>query len=347
MCRISPEQMDKGACVSNCLTYIQQAAPYFICVIGSRYGTFIPEDEDIHNHWLSPHLQHAADNGFKFLTPADDAHSKALWHMSITELEVPLSHCVSLTVSLSLRLSHCLSLSLCAFISLCACISLCVRVYLPVCVYLTVRVYLTVCISHCVYISLYASLLFLTVPDSLLCPQVYMACGALENNDQGVWQWQTGKELQLDISRCQHAYFYFAREGLSSQLCVCVCSSFRSVLSVLCFSLYSLSLLCPFLFALSLAVLPICLLTLCLQGPEGRIETLVKEHGEEARKLVEWSEIGKAKLQGLKAKIVDCLGDGPDGRVRYFTTKVNIVGCLAFLSCLVALNKLNNQADDE
>ena len=61
---------------------------------------------------------------------------------------------------------------------------------------------------------------------------------------------------------------------------------------------------------------------LYVQGPDGRIETLVKEHGEEARKLVEWSEIGKAKLRGLKAKIVDCLGDGPDGRVRYFTTKV-------------------------
>ena len=117
MLRISPEQMDKGACVSNCLTYIQQAAPYFICVIGSRYGTFIPEDEDIHNHWLSPHLQHAADNGFSFLTPAGDSHRKAMWHMSITELEVRLAHCVCVCHFVCVHLTVCIPHCACVCLS--------------------------------------------------------------------------------------------------------------------------------------------------------------------------------------------------------------------------------------
>ena len=89
---INEEQSQSGHVISLCLDYINQCTPFFICLLGERYGSHRPNNAPLlptsfrdlpdDAHWLDTNFLRAAANGHKWVL--QDACQKA----SVTELEI-------------------------------------------------------------------------------------------------------------------------------------------------------------------------------------------------------------------------------------------------------------------
>ena len=89
---INENQGNSGLVVQLCLDYIVRCAPFFICLLGERYGSQRPEDapplpntyEELPPDapWLDKSLMVAASAGY------DWVRQKNYQHCSVTELEV-------------------------------------------------------------------------------------------------------------------------------------------------------------------------------------------------------------------------------------------------------------------
>ncbi|XP_075246975.1 tetratricopeptide repeat protein 41-like [Convolutriloba macropyga] len=91
---ISEAQREKGHLIQSCLDYVRHCSPYFICLLGERYGShrdpksdLLPrslEDLEAEPHWLDKNLVVAAVTGnYSFILNNTDNH-----FASITELEI-------------------------------------------------------------------------------------------------------------------------------------------------------------------------------------------------------------------------------------------------------------------
>ena len=92
---ISEEQSQSGNVISLCLDYINSCSPFFICLLGERYGSRRPDDAellepdaDLENidgndiNWLDKNYHVAAANGHNWIL------QEAYQCCSITELEI-------------------------------------------------------------------------------------------------------------------------------------------------------------------------------------------------------------------------------------------------------------------
>ena len=89
---INDSQVNQGLVIQLCLDYIQKCSPFFICLLGERYGccreedatslpnTYkdLPEDAD----WLDKNFMVAASGGYDWIL------KPAYQHCSVTELEI-------------------------------------------------------------------------------------------------------------------------------------------------------------------------------------------------------------------------------------------------------------------
>lgn len=89
---INENQVNSGLVVQLCLDYIVRCAPFFICLLGERYGSQRPEDspplpecyEDLPESasWLDKSLMVAAAAGYDWVC------QESYQHCSVTELEI-------------------------------------------------------------------------------------------------------------------------------------------------------------------------------------------------------------------------------------------------------------------
>ena len=89
---INDTQVNSGLVIQMCLNYISRCSPFFICLLGERYGSHRPNDtdplpacyEDLTPtaHWLDKSFMIAASAGYDWVL--QDTYQ----HCSITELEV-------------------------------------------------------------------------------------------------------------------------------------------------------------------------------------------------------------------------------------------------------------------
>ncbi|XP_077983665.1 uncharacterized protein LOC144438489 isoform X2 [Glandiceps talaboti] len=89
---INDEQTSSGNVIRLCLDYINQCTPYFICILGDRYGSHRPTDAPLlpkdysdlpeDAHWLDKNFLVAANNGYSWILR--ESHQ----HCSVTELEI-------------------------------------------------------------------------------------------------------------------------------------------------------------------------------------------------------------------------------------------------------------------
>ncbi|XP_070559768.1 tetratricopeptide repeat protein 41-like [Ptychodera flava] len=89
---INDEQTSSGNVIALCLDYINRCTPYFICLLGERYGSHRPMDapplpknfRDLSDdaHWLDKNFLVAANNGYSWIL--QESHQTS----SVTELEI-------------------------------------------------------------------------------------------------------------------------------------------------------------------------------------------------------------------------------------------------------------------
>ncbi|XP_071960827.1 putative tetratricopeptide repeat protein 41 [Antedon mediterranea] len=89
---ITEEQLNSGHVVKLCLDYVNQCVPFYICLLGERYGSHRSLEEpplpksskELENdaNWLDKNFMNAAKNGFSWVV------QESLQNSSITELEV-------------------------------------------------------------------------------------------------------------------------------------------------------------------------------------------------------------------------------------------------------------------
>ena len=89
---INDSQTDSGLVIQLCLDYIDRCTPFFICLLGERYGCHRPVEHDPlpkhygdlnpNCHWLDRNLVIASSAGYDWVL--DEKYQ----HCSITELEV-------------------------------------------------------------------------------------------------------------------------------------------------------------------------------------------------------------------------------------------------------------------
>lgn len=89
---INESQVNSGLVIQLCLDYITRCAPFFICLIGERYGSHKPNEDaplpasfsalPLDAHWLDKNFVIASSAGYDWVL--QDTYQ----HCSITELEV-------------------------------------------------------------------------------------------------------------------------------------------------------------------------------------------------------------------------------------------------------------------
>ncbi|XP_072181502.1 tetratricopeptide repeat protein 41-like [Diadema setosum] len=89
---INDEQAQSGNAVALCLEYVNRCSPFFICLLGERYGTHRPADAKLlpssldklpkNVSWLDRNYLVAASKGYDWVL------QEAYQHCSVTELEI-------------------------------------------------------------------------------------------------------------------------------------------------------------------------------------------------------------------------------------------------------------------
>ncbi|XP_062515813.1 tetratricopeptide repeat protein 41-like [Corticium candelabrum] len=82
---INESQSSQGHVIQLCLDYIRKSSPFFVCLLGERYGSHLPPNAPADHPsatWFEKNLSIAQMNGFEWL------RREEFKHKSITELEV-------------------------------------------------------------------------------------------------------------------------------------------------------------------------------------------------------------------------------------------------------------------
>lgn len=89
---INDSQVNSGLVLQLCLDYVRKCSPFFICLLGERYGSHRPvggtplpgsfEELEPDAHWLDKNFMVAYSGGYEWIA------QESYQHCSITELEI-------------------------------------------------------------------------------------------------------------------------------------------------------------------------------------------------------------------------------------------------------------------